>query len=200
MFADSALMWPMLVLQESVCETSEFSQIWMLLKYNLKQANLWAWQLFFQTNSSPLFIINNKMQHLSTTSSEIASEQQRSSICEANRAHLTHVVVCVVVVELVLADRWGRRVTVQRHSVPTRRVTRVFTTCRHTQHNTILLDDRIFYSKVTAKRHSSGSDRAPVTYMQISIWYGVPFLQMTPWNWDTERMFKIRSGKSWAEV
>lgn len=143
------------------------------------------------------------MQHLSPKSTEMRTIQQRSSTSEANGAQHTHVVVCVVVVELVLADRWGRRVTVQRHSVPTRRVTRVFTTCRHTQHDMTVLDDRIFYGEVTGKRHSSQSvstHRASVTYMQISIWYGVPFLQITPWNWDTERMFKIRSGKSWAEV
>lgn len=42
-----------------------------------------------------LFIITCKMQHLSTRSSEM----------EANGAQRTHLEVCVVVVELVLADR-----------------------------------------------------------------------------------------------
>lgn len=46
------------------------------------------------------------------------------------RLRCTHMERCVVV-EVVLTDGWGCRMTVQRHSVLTRHVTRVLTTCRH---------------------------------------------------------------------
>lgn len=61
------------------------------------------------------------------------SSVKRKQIGKKKKKQRTHMVLRVVV-ELVLTDGGSDGMAVQTHSVPTRRVTRVFTTCKTTQH------------------------------------------------------------------
>lgn len=133
LFDNTALSWPQMVQWSQNILRVPYYYCW--LKENSNTADLWKAAFNWQTPWLFLFlqlILSLWIASRSATGGAALKGNKKAKTKQNRSIRRTHMVLRVVV-ELVLTDGGSDGMAVQTDSVPTRRVTRVFTTCKTTQ-------------------------------------------------------------------